>query len=382
MKVGIVVPFSWSYWGGVVEHAENQVRALADLGHEPKLIIGNDPPGRLTRLLHPRYGRHAPLPNYVIPVGRTVIVPANGSLSNICLTPQAMPRMKRVFVRERFDILHIHEPLAPILCQYALAYHPCPVVATAHSSGGHFYRIGRLFWSRLAERIDYRIAVSEQARSAAEPNIGGPFEILPNGVGLPPQTDSGNRENHVVFIGRHEPRKGLHVLLRAWPTVARQTGARLRLIGADPLSARLLLRRLGIPEKEHRIDILGVVPTETLVRELLQARVLAAPATGAESFGMVITQAFAATTPVVASDIAGYREVANADTGILVPPGDPDALGQALTSLLEDEPRRRELGERARRVAEEQYSWERIAARLVEIYGSLVEVPAAERVAA
>ncbi len=382
MKIGIVVPFSWSYWGGVVEHAENQVRALAELGHEARLIIGNDPPGRLTHLLHPRDGRHGPLPDYVIPVGRTVIVPANGSLSNLCLTPQAMPRMKRVFERERFDVLHVHEPLAPLLCQYALANHPCPVVATSHSSGGNFYRIGRMFWGAISARIDYRIAVSEQARLAAEPNIGGPFEILPNGVGLPERTDAGNRKQHVVFIGRHEPRKGLHVLLRAWPSVARRTGARLRVIGADPLSARLLLRRLGMPEDDHGIDILGVVPTETLVRELLEAKVLAAPAIGAESFGMVITQAFAASTPVVASDISGYREVASAKTGILVPPGDPDALGQALISLLEDEPRRRELGEHARVVAEERYSWEGIASRLVEIYESLVEAPAAERVAA
>ncbi len=164
--------------------------------------------------------------------------------------------------------------------------------------------------------------------------------------------------------------------------MAERTGARLRLIGADPLSVRLLLRRLGMPEEAHGIDILGVVPTETLVREVLEAKVLAAPAIGSESFGMVITQAFAASTPVVASDIPGYREVASEDTGILVPPGDAEVLGQALVELLEDEPRRRALGEHGRAVAEERYSWDHIASRLVEIYSSLVEAPAAERVAA
>jgi phosphatidylinositol alpha-mannosyltransferase len=371
MKVGIVVPFSWSYWGGVVEHAEQQARSLMALGHEARIIIGNDPPGLLTRLLHPREGRHGPLPEFVIPVGRTVIVPANASLSNIVLTPQSMPRMKRVFARERFDVVHIHETLAPILSLYALAAADCPVVVTEHASGGRWFRLGQLFWHVLVPRIDYRIAVSEQARRAAEPRIGGPFEIIPNGVPLPPPADPGGRLDRVVFIGRHDARKGIHVLLRAWPEIAARTGARLRLIGADPLSVRFLLRRLGIPE--DGIDILGSVPTATLVEELSQAKVLASPALGGESFGMVLTQAFACSTPVVASDIPGYREVAGADTGILVPPGEPGALAAAIVELLEDEPRRSALGAQARRVAETRYSWDGIARRLIEIYEALAD---------
>jgi phosphatidylinositol alpha-mannosyltransferase len=185
MKVGIVVPFSWSYWGGVVEHAENQARALMELGHEARIVIGNDPPGQLTRLLHPRAGRHGPVPEFVIPVGRTVIVPANASLSNVCLTPQSMPRIKRAFQRERFDVVHVHEPLAPIISQYALAAARCPIVTTSHSAGGRWWKWGYRFWHVLLPRIDYRIAVSEEARRAAEPYLGGPFEIIPNGVGMP-----------------------------------------------------------------------------------------------------------------------------------------------------------------------------------------------------
>lgn len=370
MKVGIVVPFSWSYWGGVVDHADSQARALADAGHEARIIIGNDPPGLLTSLLHPRPGKHGPLPDYVIPVGRTVIVPANASLANIVLTPQSMRRMRRAFEREQFDIVHVHEPLAPILSQYALATAPCPIVATAHSSGGRWWAWGYRFWHVLVPRIDYRIAVSEQARLAAEPWLGGPFEIVPNGVPLPPAPDPGNRDHRVVFVGRHEARKGLPILLRAWPRVAARTGAHLRVIGADPLSVRFLLRRLGLREGKG-IDILGVVPTDVLVEELLSAKALAAPAVGGESFGMVLTQAFAAATPVVASDIPGYRDVAGPDTGILVPPGDEAALAAGLVELLEDEPRRRELGARARSIAEDRYSWQGIARRLVEIYESL-----------
>jgi phosphatidylinositol alpha-mannosyltransferase len=140
-------------------------------------------------------------------------------------------------------------------------------------------------------------------------------------------------------------------------------------MGADPLAVRFLLRRLGAPD--DGVDILGVVSADVRDHELTRARVLAAPAIGWESFGMVLTEALAAATPVVATDIPGYREVASAETGIMVPPGDPAVLAAAVVELLEDEPRRRALGERAREVAEERYSWRSITSRLLEIYGSL-----------
>src|ERR1044071_2056591 len=135
MKVGIVVPYSWSFWGGVLEHADHQARALHKLGVEAKLIVGHDPPGRLTKLLHPKEGRHAPPPDYVIPVGRSVIVPANASLPNIILSPPAMVRMRRVFQEEQFDVVHVHEPYAPILSAFALAVADCPLVVTSHPAG-------------------------------------------------------------------------------------------------------------------------------------------------------------------------------------------------------------------------------------------------------
>jgi len=373
VKIGIVVPFSWSYWGGVVEHAESQAKALFDLGHEPRIVIGNDPPGLLTRALHPREGRHGALPDYVIPVGRTVIVPAAFSLANVCLSPRSMPRIKRVFEQERFDLVHVHEPLAPVISLYALAAAPCPVVATVHSSGGRWCPWGRRFWGVLVPRIDYRIAVSEHAARAAEPWVGGPFEIIPNGVALADDVSPGGRSNHVVFIGRHEPRKGLRVLLAAWPAIHRKTGARLRIIGADPLAVRYLLRRSAL--SEDGIDILGVVTAEVRDAELARAKLLAAPAIGAESFGMVLTEAFAAGTPVVASDIPGFREVAGPETGMLVPPDDPGALETAIAALLGDEPRRRALAVRAREVAEERYSWRGVVSRLLEVYELVSSAP-------
>jgi phosphatidylinositol alpha-mannosyltransferase len=382
VKVGIVVPFSWSFWGGVPEHADHQARALFELGHDARILIGHDPPGRLTKMLHPRKGRHERPPEYVIPVGRSVIVPANGSLSNIVLTPQAMLRINRALERERFDVLHVHEPLTPLIAAYTLTQAERPVVSTSHASGEdlRWYPIAKAAWGFLTDRIDHKLAVSDRAREVALPHLGGPIEILPNGVFIPREAEAGGRKPHVVFIGRNEPRKGLAVLLRAWPEVARRTGARLRLVGADPLSVRWLMRRQGL--SDEKVDLLGSISEEALTDELLSAAALAAPSIGRESFGMVLTRAFGCATPVVASDIEGYRDVVGPETGVLVPPSDPAALVEALVGLLEDEPRRRALGEAGRRVAEERYSWKRIAGRLVEIYDRLLGAPARSRVAA
>ena len=370
MKVGIVVPYSWSFWGGVQEHADHQARALRRLGVDARIIMGHDPPGRLTWLLHPKQGRHTRPPDYVLPVGRSVIVPANASLPNIILSPNAMMRMRRIWEEQDFDVVHVHEPYAPILSAFALATAPCPVVVTCHSAGDRlgWYPFAHKIWGVLAGRIDHRIAVSASAARAAEPFIGGPFDVIPNGIDLPPAAEPGGRNGNVVFLGRNEPRKGLPVILRAWPRVHARTGARLRLVGADPLSVRWLARRQGF--SLEGIDLLGGLSEEELTAELLAASLLAAPSLGGESFGMVLTRAFSCATPVVASDIEGYAAVAGPDTGILVPPGDPDALGTALVELLEDEERRRTLGAAARRAAEP-YSWDRIGRLLLDVYEGL-----------
>ena len=124
---------SWSFWGAVVEHAELQAAALEEIGHDVRLIMGNDPPGQFTRVLHPRVGRHGDAPASVIPVGRSVIVPANGSLPNIVLSPRTFGRIRRTLERERFDVLHLHEPMTPVICVAALVLARTPMVGTFHS---------------------------------------------------------------------------------------------------------------------------------------------------------------------------------------------------------------------------------------------------------
>jgi phosphatidylinositol alpha-mannosyltransferase len=373
VKIGIVVPFSWSFWGAVVEHAELQATALEDLGHEVQLIMGNDPPGQFTRVLHPRVGRHDEPPPNVIPVGRSVIVPANGSLPNIVLSPRAYFRIRRALERERFDVLHLHEPMTPAICTTALVIARTPMVATFHASGElGWMKLGKPIWGFLIDRIDHRIAVSERARASQARWLPGEYEVIPNGVLTPHSAAAGRRDHRIVFAGRQEPRKGLHVLLRAWPEIHARTGLRLTVAGADPLAVRLLLARLRA--SDDGIDVVGFLSQEELTETLLAAKALVAPSVGQESFGMVLTRAFACALPVVASDIPGYREVLVPEASVAVAPGDPAALTDAVAELIADEPRREKMGNAARELALERYSWPGIARRLVEIYGHVTGI--------
>ena len=320
-------------------------------------------------MLHPRHGRHGEPPPDVIPVGRSVIVPANGALPNIVLSPRSCSAIRQALERERFDVLHMHEPMTPVICTAALAWARCPVVATFHASGGLGWLRGRPVWGFLIDRIDHRIAVSDAARESAARWFPGEYEVIPNGVLIPEHAEPAGRENRVVFVGRHDPRKGMPVLLRAWPEIRRRTGARLRIVGADPLMVRLALTRAGVDPEG--IDSLGFLSQDDLTEELLSAKALVAPSLGGESFGMVLTRAFACATPVVASDITGYRDVMTDETGVLVPPGEPDALAEASSGCSPTSRGESGSAPAARRLAQERYSWDDIARRLAEIYREL-----------
>ena len=359
--MGIVVPFSWSFWGAVVEHAELQAAALRELGHDVRLVMGNDPPGQFTRALHPRVGRHGEPPPEVIPIGRSVIVPANGSLPNIILSPRSIFRIRRVLERERFDVLHLHEPMTPTPCIAALAFFDGPMVGTHHASGDlGWMRLATPVWGFLEERLDRRIAVSEQARASAQRWLPGEYEIVPNGVLIPEGVEPGGREHRIVFAGRQEPRKGLQVLLRAWPEIRRRTGARLRIAGADPLAVRLLLTRLRV--SDDGIDVLGFLS--------------AGRPDGGAQLGEGARRAVARRGELRDGADARVR-VRDAGRRIRHPrlPRRDDARDvgrrharrparrspRRSTSLLADEPGRVALGEAARQLAIERYSWQDIA---------------------
>jgi phosphatidylinositol alpha-mannosyltransferase len=257
--------------------------------------------------------------------------------------------------------------MTPVVCTVALALARCPVVATWHAAGDlGWMRFGEPVWGFLIDRVDARIAVSRMAAESAERYLGPGFEIVPNGVNIPEAADPASREHQIVFIGRHDARKGLPVLLRAWPAIRRTTGARLRLIGTDPLQYRLLQSRLRFDE--DGIDVLGIVTNAERGRELASAKLVVSPALGGESFGMVLVEAFAAGTPAVASNIPGFADVAVPAAATLVPPGDVAALAAAVSTLLADEPRRVAMGRAARQLAEGHYAWPDVARRLEEVY--------------
>src|SRR5213078_176443 len=230
--------------------------------------------------------------------------------------------------------IHLHEPMTPAICIAALSLARVPIVATFHAHGAlGWMKIGKPAWGFLAERLDYRIAVSPHARDTAAAWLPGEYDVVPNGVLIPPHADAGGRAHKVIFAGRQEPRKGLHVLLRAWPDVHRRTGARLRVAGADPLAVRLLLSRERV--SDDGIDILGFLSQDELTAELREAKALFAPSLGGESFGMVLTRAYACATPVIASDIDGYREVMTPEAAVPFAPGNVDELVGAVVSLME-----------------------------------------------
>jgi phosphatidyl-myo-inositol alpha-mannosyltransferase len=378
VRVALVSPYSYTYPGGVGRHVEALAQELTESGHEVRLLAPYDPDDRLARVSH-RGARPQPrpLPDYVIPLGRTIGVPMNGAVSNLAAFPESAATIGRELRHGGYDVVHVHEPNAPVASWYATEAARVPVVATFHtySTSGVANRLAANFFGvrRLYAKLSARIAVSEAAQWTAQRYYGGRYRIVPNGVDL-----SAARPNHAgpgdelraVFIGRAEERKGLPVLLRAFEAL-RGVGvpARLTVAGPTPEEVEPLLLE---PEG---IEIAGHVDEAEKWRLLGEADVLCAPSLGGESFGMVLTEAFASGTPVVASNIAGYRDVArHGRDGLLVPAGDAVALGEALLELASDPARRSEMADAARERAE-RFAWPTVAREVESVYEEALSVP-------
>jgi phosphatidyl-myo-inositol alpha-mannosyltransferase len=381
VRVGLVSPYSYTYPGGVGRHVEALAEELLEQGHEVRLLAPYDPDDRLARVLH-RGARPQPrrLPDYVVPLGRTFGLPMNGAVSNLAGTPAAVSAVSRALRAGRFDVVHVHEPNAPVVSWYAAGAARAPVVATFHtySTNG----IAGRFTANLAgmrriyRKLSARIAVSEAARWTAERFYGGRYRVIPNGVDLSlarPAHRPADGELRLLFVGRAEERKGLPVLLRAFEAL-RGAGVSARLTVAGATSAEvepLLLDPDGV-------EIAGRVSEEEKWRLLGEADLLCAPSLGGESFGMVLTEAFASGTPVVASDIAGYRDVARPGVdGLLVPAGQPVELGEALRSLALDPERRTAMADAARERAE-RFSWPQVAGEVAAVYEEAFALPRPE----
>ncbi len=381
MRVALVTPYSWTYQGGVNRHVEALAEQFSGRGHHVRVMAPWDPPDRLSRVLHRASAERRELPDYLVPLGRTIGFSANGAVSNLSPSPDAVTTMRRELRAGRFDVVHVHEPPAPMLGWDATVFGGAPVVGTFHaySTKPVPNHIATLLGARRRfNQLAARVAVSKAAAWTGRRFFGGEYTIIPNGVDLEAAPDGpkpGSDELRILFVGRPEERKGLPVLLAAFEALVEHVPSRLTVVGAGPED---VARYLPDPEVGSRIDALGRVSADQLWRRLHEADVMCAPSLEAESFGMVLIEAFAAGTPVIASEIAGYAEVVSDRVdGVLVPPADPQRLAEELQRLHVEPDARREMG-RAARASAEEYAWPRIADQLEDVYAHAASpVPAA-----
>lgn len=316
MKVAVVCPYAFEAHGGVQDQVRRIVLGLRAGGDEAWAVAPGEagPPG--TRSL-----------------GSWRSVPGNRSKAPIAIDPRVVRRVAEAVAGA--DVVHIHEPFMPLVSVGALFVDSAPIVATFHADPGTFARQAYRFAGPLIRRTAGRIAVATAVSSVAASAVPGipAIRIIPNGIDLEAYGTTGDGvPGRVVFVGRDDPRKGLDVLLQAWPRVLRDVpGASLRIIGADR------------PSGPVGVTFLGRLAEEDKCAELAKASVIATPALGGESFGIVVLEGLASGRAVVASDIAAFRAVAGS-AAVFAEAGDPVALGRAIAGVLGDPNRQRSLG--------------------------------------
>ena len=320
MRIGMVCPYSLTLPGGVQGQVLELAREMRRRGHDVRVLGPCDGP---------------PPDAGVTPLGDSLPTAANGSMAPIAPDPSAQFRTIRALRDERFDLVHLHEPLAPGVTQTALLFKSQPLIGTFHAAGesaGYRWLNPVVRW--LANKLDLRCAVSADALAMAERAVGGQYELLFNGVDLRAYegpTPEPADPPAILFLGRHEPRKGLDVLLEAMREMP--ADVRLWVAGDGPQTDELRRRVAG----DVRIQWLGRLTETEKVERLRAASVFCAPSLRGESFGVVLLEAMAARTAVVATTLPGYANVVRADRdAVLVPPGDASALAVALRSVLAD----------------------------------------------
>jgi len=379
VRIALLSPYSWTYPGGVTRHIEALASELTASGHDARILSPFDPDDALSARLH-RGARpqRRELGEEFVALGRTVGVAANGAVSNMALTPSAVFAVREELRTGGYDVVHIHEPVVPVVSWDALcSTRGLPLVGTFHTYSENTLTNGiaavGLGGRRRMNRLHARIAVSDAAAWTARRFYGGRYRIIPNGVHLQPPRDPaalarGDQPLRIVFVGQAVERKGLPVLLRAFEALRDQIPATLTLVGAGHGEvAHMMLDDRGV-------RALGKLSEQRKLEELAAADVVCAPSFSGESFGMVLTEAFAASAPVVASDIPGYRDVVrDGIDGLLVAPGDALALAESLRRLALDEPLRVRMALAARERAE-RFAWPRVAAEVLDSYEQAIAV--------
>lgn len=366
MRIGIVCPYSFVVPGGVQGHVRELAQTCLTAGHHVSVLAPAD-------------ADDPTLPWFVSPAGRALAVRFNGSVARLQFGPLAYARVRRWLRAGDFDVLHLHEPTVPSLSMLALAVADGPIVVTFHLSTTRSRTLTAFtpVLRPLLEKVTARIAVSELARRVQVEHLGGDAVEIPNGVdtgcfsGAAPLPGYPTFGGTVGFVGRFtEPRKGMGVLLEALrELIPRYPHVRLLVVGSG--SEGVLRREAGAELSAH-IDLLGAVDDATKARALRSVNVYCAPNTGGESFGMILTEAMAAGTPVVASDLDSFRRVLDGGrAGVLSPTGNSTVLATELANLLEDPTRRAELAI-AGQVRVASYDWSCVAAQVLRVYETAV----------
>jgi len=378
LRLGFVTPYDLSVAGGVNTHVLGLARELQRRG---AAVFVAGPARNRDRL---------PAGVDIVPVGSSVPIPVAGSIANLGIDPRDGWAMRAVLREHPCDILHLHEPFVPMACFASLLFSRAVNVGTFHLTRERphlLYLLASPLLRPLARRLHGRIAVSPAALRTVSQFIPGQYELIPNGIELE-RFDAGPRQTPssptVLFVSRLEPRKGLLVLLRAMPEIRRRVpDVRLEIVGSGPLEgrARQLAAQLGVSEA---VVFRGPANECELPELYRSAAVFCAPATGNESFGLVLVEAMAAGTPVVAAANPGYRTVVrDGEGGLLVPPADPHALAEAVCRLLLDGTLWTKLSEGARAAAR-RYAWSHLADEVLRVYATAAvrarsDIPALRR---
>lgn len=357
MRIALVCPYAWDDPGGVQVHVRELAERLLARRHDVVVLTP---------------ARHRPSQPWVVQVGAPVDIPYNASNAPIDPRPWSRRRVREELARFAPDVVHAHQPTAPSTAMWALLEARAPVVGTFHSGAtrARLYDLAAPVLRRVMRRLAVRIAVSERAAAFERARIGGEWEIVPNGVdvarfagGAPRDLGSGVK---LLFVGRLDERKGFRVAVESFGSLATERPD-LRLVVAGDGPHRDAPDALP-PGVRDRVMMLGAVPNADLPRVLAACDVYLGPATGGESFGIVLVEAMAAGLPVVASDIPGYDEVVRPGLdALLVPPRDPAALAAAVARVLDETGLADRLGTGGRERAAS-FDWEVVVGRLEDIY--------------
>ena len=371
MKIALVTPYEYPYPGGVTEHVSHLDRCFREWGHDVRIVAPcTETEERMTD-------------NVIGISGSIVSVPFSGSVSRVSFSPRIYRRVKHLLARERFDVVHLHEPLTPALPLTVLRHSKTVNVGTFHAYREQHLglKVGRRVLKRFMAKLDAKICVSEASREMMSKYFPGEYTVIPNGIDVqhfagvhvkPIERFDDGRPN-VLFVGRLDKRKGFEYLLRAYSRVlAAIPNARLIVVGAYDNEDKAPFVHYARTHHLNSVKFVGRVSSADLPRYYRTCDVFCAPSTGFESFGIVLLEAMAAGKPIVATNIAGYRSVLeDSREGLLVEPENELALTEAIVSLLQDAGLRREMGARGQDKAR-RYDWSIVAGLVLDLYRQVV----------